>query len=93
MVENDRDRAAPALGPHRQCTHQAHTTLTALTLLSLASSKTNYLALSKDVLFMALQTYMTIQKNVLMISISKHKINGKEINVLFYGFYVKTLII
>lgn len=42
---------------------------------------------------MALQTYMTIQKNVLMISISKHKINGKEINVLFYGFYVKTLII
>lgn len=41
---------------------------------------------------MALQTYMTIQENVLMISISKHKINGKEISVLFYG-YVKILII
>lgn len=42
---------------------------------------------------MALQTYMPIQENVLMISISKNKIKGKEINVLFYDFYVKILII
>lgn len=79
-------------GPHRQGTHHTHT-LTALTRLSLASSKTNYLALSKDILFMALQTYMPIQENVLMIFISKNKIKGKEINVLFSDFYVKILII
>lgn len=78
---------------HTKASASTMHTRTTSELLSLATAKTNYLAISKDFLFMALQNYMTINRNFLMISISKHKINRKGINVLFFDFYVKIFII